>query len=271
MSSLDVMRTEYDARRHLTQIRLTAGIVRENLPKLYELVQEAKACGDDQILGYPSWTAYVSDVFSGEPMRLPREERQQLVSMLAGEGMSTRAIAPIVGVHRDTVAEDLRGGGFPPPAREHYETIQRDMSGVVNDHTSRPAPAPASEQSWSPETGFNVHPFTGEIVEPPVVTTETHSIKVVTGLDGKQYPARPNPIVTALLEDDAAGIDRKYVIAFLGEMRNAQSFVKFDAARLARLDPDALLVMRGLQKSVDSFVAEMESNQGLRLVVGESK
>ena len=39
-------------------------------------------------------------------MRLPREERQQLVAMLAGEGMSTRAIAPIVGVSIGTVHSD---------------------------------------------------------------------------------------------------------------------------------------------------------------------
>jgi transposase len=40
-------------------------------------------------------------------MRLPREERQQLVAMLAGEEMSTRAIARIVGVSNFTVWKDI--------------------------------------------------------------------------------------------------------------------------------------------------------------------
>jgi hypothetical protein len=41
---------------------------------------------------------------------------KELVGILAAEGMSTRAIAPIVGVHHDTVAEDLKSPvGNPTP------------------------------------------------------------------------------------------------------------------------------------------------------------
>lgn len=38
-----------------------------------------------------------SDALGSEPMRLGCDERRELVDYLAGEGMSTRAIAPIVG------------------------------------------------------------------------------------------------------------------------------------------------------------------------------
>ena len=41
------------------------------------------------------------------PMRLDRDQRRELVAYLAGEGMSTRAIAPIVGASKDTVHRDL--------------------------------------------------------------------------------------------------------------------------------------------------------------------
>jgi hypothetical protein len=49
-------------------------------------------------------------------MRLGRDERQELVSYLSGEGLSTRAIAPIVGVDRKTIERDIRGGTNVPPA-----------------------------------------------------------------------------------------------------------------------------------------------------------
>ena len=46
------------------------------------------------------------------------DERQELVGYLAGEGMSTRAIAPIVAVDKDTVRRDLiAGGANTPPAQ----------------------------------------------------------------------------------------------------------------------------------------------------------
>ncbi|SBN41141.1 Hypothetical protein PFR_JS21-2_1486 [Propionibacterium freudenreichii] len=44
------------------------------------------------------------------PMRLPREQRRELVTYLAGEGMSTRAIARVVGTSRGTVAGDIQAG-----------------------------------------------------------------------------------------------------------------------------------------------------------------
>ncbi|RKW69840.1 hypothetical protein DWQ67_10170 [Galactobacter caseinivorans] len=40
----------------------------------------------------------VKIVLESESMRLARDERQDMVRMLADEGVSTRAIAPIVGV-----------------------------------------------------------------------------------------------------------------------------------------------------------------------------
>ena len=52
--------------------------------------------------------------FANSPLRLDRDDRRQLVTSLAAEGMSARAIAPVVGVDRDTVAADLRCGSWDP-------------------------------------------------------------------------------------------------------------------------------------------------------------
>ena len=59
------------------------------------------------LLGYASRTAYMADVFGDSPLRLERDARQELVADLSAQGMSTRAIAPIVGVGHKTVARDL--------------------------------------------------------------------------------------------------------------------------------------------------------------------
>lgn len=99
--------TADDARRLTERIRIAAANYTEAKAKVLELVDEAKAGSAHVALGYKSWTAYLSDVLSDEPLRLARDERRELVTRLADEGMSRRAIAPIVGVSDGTVQRDL--------------------------------------------------------------------------------------------------------------------------------------------------------------------
>lgn len=117
MSALDTTTGELvepmsaDAARRLTErIRIAAANFAEAKAKVLALVDEAKAGQAHVSLGYASWTAYLSDVLSDEPLRLARDERRELVTRLADEGMSTRAIAPIVGASQRTVADDIRSG-----------------------------------------------------------------------------------------------------------------------------------------------------------------
>lgn len=102
--------TEAEAQRLTARITLMAGTLREGFEKLHALVAEAKAGNVHVVLGYPSWTAYLADVLGKEPMRLAADERRELVAYLSGEGMSTRAIAPIVGVSVGQVHADRTAG-----------------------------------------------------------------------------------------------------------------------------------------------------------------
>ncbi len=52
----------------------------------------------------------------GSRCALPAMERRDLVAWLSGQGMSTRAIAPIVGVSKDTVHRDIAGVSNETPA-----------------------------------------------------------------------------------------------------------------------------------------------------------
>ena len=88
------------------RIRLMASTVRENLAKIAELVDEAKAGQVHVALGFASWTAYLSDALGGQ-LELGTDDRRAVVELLAGEGMSQRGIAAAVGVSQKTVDRDL--------------------------------------------------------------------------------------------------------------------------------------------------------------------
>jgi hypothetical protein len=55
---------------------------------------------------------YVTTEFGAALGRLTRQDRREIVLLLNQTGLSTRAIAPIVGVTHETVAQDLK-----PPVR----------------------------------------------------------------------------------------------------------------------------------------------------------
>lgn len=71
--------------------------------KLLRLVSEAKDNQDHLALGFPSWPAYVTQEFGGRLAQLNPADRRSAVLALTETGMSTRAIAPIVGVSKSTV------------------------------------------------------------------------------------------------------------------------------------------------------------------------
>lgn len=98
-----------DAARRLTErIRIAATNYTDAKAKVLTLVDEAKAGAAHIALGYKSWTAYLSDVLSDEPLRLAREQgRPEFAARLADEGMSNAAIGEVLGVHRITVGRDL--------------------------------------------------------------------------------------------------------------------------------------------------------------------
>lgn len=134
-----------DAARRLTErIRLTAQTFAESRDRLMELVGEAKAGNAHLALGYDSWTAYLADVLGEEPLRLARDDRRELVGALSAEGMSTRAIAPIVGVNHSTVVRDLPTGANAP--------VGRVMS---RDGRERPSRAQPRQIEAAPEPPVN--------------------------------------------------------------------------------------------------------------------
>jgi transposase-like protein len=178
MSAVVTLLSAGEAQRLTQRIKLTATVVRDNLFKLKNLVEEAKSSNAWTILGYASWTAYLADTLGDEPMRLGREERQELVGYLAGEGLSVRAIAPIVGVDPATVSRDRARVADATPEPEP-------------DFDPTPILPPRADDWIAADAPDQVNTATGEIIDAPVTTTETHMVKTVVGLDGKNYTQKP--------------------------------------------------------------------------------
>lgn len=107
MNTVMRMVTKGEAERLTERIKLTIESIDTSLVKLRNLVDEAQNSNTWQMLGFASWTAYVASLFEGRKVALGREDRQTLTTMLADQGMSTRAIAPIVGASQRTVANDV--------------------------------------------------------------------------------------------------------------------------------------------------------------------
>jgi transposase len=117
----------------LTQ-RIAVGLT--TLADTYEsvmpLIREAIERRAYEALGYPSMGAYVSARFGKALARLGVETRREVVRELTDAGMSTRAIAPIIGVDQKTVSRDQRSG----EAHASPDAI----IGLDGKEYSRPAP-----------------------------------------------------------------------------------------------------------------------------------
>ena len=100
-----------------------------------------------EVLGHKSWAECVEE--RGAQLRLPRADRREMVALLADEGMSSRAIAPVVGAGYRTVQRDIESSGSNGP--DAPRTV-KSLDGV--ERTFQPRPEP-------PHT---VNTDTGEIV-----------------------------------------------------------------------------------------------------------
>ncbi len=106
--------TEPEAARLTTKIQLRLGMIADSIDVVLPMIEEAKSGNAHEVLGYRSWTEYVSDKFGGTLTRVGKSERLPVVKLLAGQGMSTRAIASVVGVSKSQVAEDVSSSGHLP-------------------------------------------------------------------------------------------------------------------------------------------------------------
>ena len=126
MTALSVVETGevVEAMSTVEAERITARIadkldaIADNLEQVLPLIGEALTRRAWEVLGYASPTAYVAERFAGALDRLSPEVRRPVVAQLSAAGMSTRAIAPVVGAAKSSVDRDLQvsRSGTPDPS-----------------------------------------------------------------------------------------------------------------------------------------------------------
>lgn len=197
------------ARKITERLRLQATNYAEAREKVVATLVEARDGGAADLLGYKSWTAYMADVLGDAPLRLERDARQELVAELSTAGMSTRAIAPIVGVSQKTVDREARS------ARESFDSPE----------PVQPMPSPAPKSGPVETIRFDTE--TGEVIEDAASTEPDPAPRPVTGLDGKEYkrpeprPTRRRPIVDQARD---AGLDLRKAAERIERLRGDDRF-----------------------------------------------
>lgn len=153
------------------------------------LIQEAYTSRAWAALGYGTWDAYCNAEFGTARLRLPREERQEVVASLRESGMSLRAISAATGVSPATAMRD---------ARVSDETPAEILGTDGNTYAPRPQPEPdllAGEEWVQPEgPGFEA------AVTPPPKPKRRPLPEAFT--DAGRELARAAERLTRLTEDD---------------------------------------------------------------------
>lgn len=108
---------------------------------------------DDVALGYRSPGDYISDRFGGRLARLGVDLRREVVRELTAAGLSTRAIAPVVGVSQKTVVKDrqvipeVSPDGEAAPAAAAARPV---VVGIDGKSSYRPPRAPEQQAPHTP-------------------------------------------------------------------------------------------------------------------------
>lgn len=142
----------------------------------WQLVAEAYQSRAWSALGYSSWDDYVTREFGTARLRLPREERQEVVTSLRESGLSIRAIAAVTGDSKDTVHRALAPVSDETPA----DDLQSRMAGG-DDLTTEEFRTVCDE-----------------------LVPEVDAAPRINGTDGKTYPSKapqPKPRRGPLTED----------------------------------------------------------------------
>lgn len=157
------------------------------------LIQDAYTSRAWATLGYDSWDTYCSEEFGASRLRLPREERQEVVASLRESGLSIRAIEAATGVSRPTVIKDLRANevvNSSPPV---------EITGTDGKSYAATRPQPTAPQAdefsggeWAEPDG-DVHSGQVHILDHTDLETVTPTVAVRSPEPEPKTKRRPLP------------------------------------------------------------------------------
>lgn len=157
---------------------------------IWQLIKEAYTSRAYTALGYRNWDEYCTREFGTSRLRLPREERSEVVASLRESGLSIRAIEAATGVSRPTIIKDLRDevvNSLPPADPDPDPVLTQDDCEALDD------------TEWCDCGDGLCECLAGEcscgVVDLPEddLAPEAPIVPRVTGTDGKSYPLPPKP------------------------------------------------------------------------------
>ncbi len=210
------------AERRAERISLRLDTIADNYAAVMPMIRDAIEKRDDLALGYRSPGEYVADRFGGSLQRLGMEVRRAVVGELTAAGLSTRAIAPVVGVS--------------------HVMVKKDRDAGVNPVNTSPEPEFVSATE-----------ALAEITQTPVVAEDreaeaTTGPAPVVGIDGKTYN-RPRSAPVKGRDDAETYLNTLTSLA----AKAAREAEKLTPAQIARVTPKADLWTVGLGESVETL------------------
>ena len=181
--------TEAEARRLTTEAQSEFRSAVAHHDRGWQIVVATIQAGGHEVLGYRSSSDYLEHEFAEVLAGLDVSGRRVAVRELSKIGMSTRAIAPVVGVSQDTVVKDRR------------RQVKDDLS-----------PEPESLGGY-PDHGLPIPVYSGG--PGGVVRTNAGDAAKIIGRDGKTYtrPERPSETAARLTSNTAPAEPRRRPIA----------------------------------------------------------
>lgn len=224
--------------------------IRTALSVSWDLIKDAWKAFDWRALGYPSWDAYCDGEFGTSRIRLPREERREVVSSMREIGMSTRAIASATGTSQSTVDR----------------TISSDPNGSVGEVTgvngktyssSQPERPRATAMPQSDLDALNTPPATS-----PAEPAEPDDAPMPEWENVAQLPQQEVKRIQSETEDrkitvpDEDETEKERLIDLMGHLRKATREVKevlYIAQRLEVWNAEPITgELRDLLDSIDT-------------------
>ncbi|MFC8447579.1 hypothetical protein [Kitasatospora sp. NPDC057223] len=159
----------------------------------------AYAARDWIALGYETWAAYLDGEYGEHRVRLPRDQRREIVAGMAQAGMSTRAIGDAVGSDQSTVVRDLS-------ATDANASVERTTV-LSLDGRERPAARTAPDLHTWVEQDDSTIPGQSHVLEHTALETVTPTVTRRRPLpeafaDAGRDLTRAAEKLTRLTEDD---------------------------------------------------------------------
>lgn len=147
--------------------------IKVGVEAVWHLITQAYTERAWDVLGYSSWDDYCTREFGSSRLRLPREERAEVVASLRESGLSLRAIASATGISHTEARRSLDAGVTNVPAAD------AETAGEPVDLIDFPEPdlPPLPENYMQPKS------TPAQMPEPEPTP--------ITGLDGKAYNPKP--------------------------------------------------------------------------------